>query len=44
MPFDATGLVRLTDALLDAGLDDDQIAKVMGGNAIRLFEETLPLA
>lgn len=44
VPFDATGLVRLTDALLDAGLDDAQIAKVMGGNAIRLFEETLPLA
>ena len=35
VPFDATGLVQLTDALLDAGLDDDAIGKVMGGNARR---------
>ncbi len=41
-PFDATGLVQLTDALLDAGLDDDAIAKVMGGNARRLLAEMLP--
>ena len=44
VPFDATGLVQLTDALIDAGLDDDQIAKVMGSNAIRLLAETLPAA
>jgi membrane dipeptidase len=44
VPFDSTGLVQVTDALLDAGLDDDQIAKVMGGNAIRVFAETLPAA
>ena len=31
-PFDATGLVLLTDALLEAGLDDATIGKVMGGN------------
>jgi microsomal dipeptidase-like Zn-dependent dipeptidase len=42
VPFDASGMVRLTDALLEAGLDDDQIAKVMGGNAFRLLAETLP--
>ena len=35
VPFDATGLVQLTDALLEAGFDDDDIAKVMGGNARR---------
>lgn len=41
-PFDAAGLVQLTDGLLAAGLDDDGIAKVMGGNVVRLLAETLP--
>jgi microsomal dipeptidase-like Zn-dependent dipeptidase len=41
-PFDATGLVQLTDELLAAGFDDDDIAKVMGGNARRLLADTLP--
>lgn len=42
VPFDATGLVLLTDALLAFGHDDDTIAKVMGGNVRRLLRETLP--
>ena len=42
VPFDSTGLVVLTDALLAAGLDDDAIGKVMGGNVHRLLAETLP--
>jgi membrane dipeptidase len=42
VPFDASGLAQLTDALLDAGLDEDVIAKVMGGNALRLLAEVLP--
>ena len=37
-------MVQLTDALLDAGLDEDEIAKVMGGNAIRVLRECLPAA
>ncbi len=41
-PFDATGMVRITDALLDAGFGDDDIAKVMGGNAFRVLAEGLP--
>ncbi len=41
-PFDASGLVALTDALITAGLDDDAIAKVMGGNALRVLLATLP--
>lgn len=41
-PFDATGMVQITDALLDAGLTEDEVARVMGGNAIRLLMETLP--
>ncbi len=44
VPFDATGLVQVTDALLDAGLADDAIAKVMGGNAFRVLAEQLPPA
>ena len=41
-PFDASGLVRLTDALLDTGLAEDDIAKVMGGNVSRLLADGLP--
>jgi microsomal dipeptidase-like Zn-dependent dipeptidase len=42
VPFDATGLPQVTQALIDQGLDDDQIAHVMGGNVFRLLRETLP--
>ena len=42
VPFDATGLVQLTDALMDAGFEDDAIAKVMGGNVRRVLAESLP--
>ena len=42
VPIDATGLVRITDALLDAGLDEVAVATVMGGNARRLLGEVLP--
>lgn len=41
-PFDATGLVQVTAALLDAGFKDGEIARVMGGNAVRVLLETLP--
>ncbi len=44
LPFDATGLVQVTDALLEAGFDDDEVGKVMGGNVFRLLSETLPEA
>lgn len=42
IPFDATGLPQLTEALMAAGLDRDAIAAVMGGNVLRLLAETLP--
>ena len=42
VPFDAAGLALLTDALLAAGFSDDEVAKVMGGNATRLLLAALP--
>jgi microsomal dipeptidase-like Zn-dependent dipeptidase len=41
-PFDAAGLARVTDALLRAGLSEEVVAKVMGGNVRRVLEEGLP--
>jgi len=42
VPIDATGLVQITDALLGRGLDEEAVGKVMGRNAIRVFEDVLP--
>ena len=41
-PFDASGMGLVVQSLQDAGLSDATIAKVMGGNAIRLFRALLP--
>lgn len=41
-PFDAAHLSALTQALMDAGLSEAQIAKVMGGNMMRYLAESLP--
>ena len=38
----AAVMSALTQALIDAGLTDDQIRAVMGGNAVRFFLENLP--
>jgi microsomal dipeptidase-like Zn-dependent dipeptidase len=35
--FDTAGLVNLTQALIDRGFTDEEIAKVMGGNVLRLL-------
>jgi microsomal dipeptidase-like Zn-dependent dipeptidase len=42
VPIDATGMVQITDALLDTGLDEPAVAKVMGGNALRVLQDVLP--
>jgi membrane dipeptidase len=42
VPIDATGLVQVTDALLEAGIDDDDVARIMGGNAFRVLADNLP--
>lgn len=40
--FDTSELPALTQALMDEGLSDDQIAKVMGGNMVRVLRARLP--
>lgn len=40
--FDTSELPALTSALLDAGLNQTQIAKVMGENMLRVLRERLP--
>ena len=35
-------MVQITDALIAAGLRAEDIAKVMGGNQIRLLMQNLP--
>ncbi len=41
-PFDTTGVVQITDALIAEGFSEAEIEKLMGGNVIRLLLETLP--
>lgn len=41
-PFDTTGLVQITDALIAEGFNDEEIKLIMGGNAIRVLLESLP--
>ncbi|HYD37088.1 MAG TPA: dipeptidase [Allosphingosinicella sp.] len=36
--FDTAGLAHLTQALIDRGFSDEEIAKVMGGNLLRLLQ------
>ncbi len=42
VPFDASEIAALTDALLNAGASEAEIRAVMGENAIRFFAEHLP--
>jgi membrane dipeptidase len=41
-PFDATGMVLITDALLQAGFNEAEIRKIMGENVIRTLQFFLP--
>ncbi len=41
-PFDTSGEALITEALLNEGFSDDEIAKIMGGNVLRLLSENLP--
>jgi len=41
---DASGLAMLTEALLHGGFTESEIAAIMGGNAVRVFQHLLPKA
>ena len=41
-PFATDGLVEITQALLEQHFSHDDIAKIMGGNVLRLLGESLP--
>jgi membrane dipeptidase len=41
-PFDTSGLVEVTDALLKQGFSDAEIRLIMGGNILRVVWATLP--
>lgn len=40
--FDASDIAAVTDAMIAAGYSEADIAKVLGGNVLRLFKQTLP--
>ena len=40
--FDTTGLVLLTQGLLEAGFSEADVAGIMGGNVLRLLQTQLP--
>lgn len=42
VPFDTSGNILITEALLNEGLSEEDIAKVMGENILRLLSENLP--
>jgi membrane dipeptidase len=41
-PFDATGLVEITDAMLEAGYSEQEIHAIMGENVMNFLKANLP--
>jgi len=41
-PFDTTGLVEITDAMLDAGYSEQEIRLIMGENVVSFLKANLP--
>jgi membrane dipeptidase len=41
-PFDTTGLVEITDAMLQAGYSEQEIRMIMGENALKFLAANLP--
>ncbi|MDW3194467.1 MAG: dipeptidase [Cytophagales bacterium] len=42
VPFDASQIILLTEALMTVGFSDEEITQIMGGNQIRFLMENLP--
>ena len=42
VPFDTTGIVQITDALLTEGFSVEEIKKIMGENSLRVLKQCLP--
>lgn len=40
-PYDVTGIIEITDLLLKRGFSKEDVAKIMGGNALRFMEKFL---
>jgi len=40
--FDTTGWPLLTEALMEDGFDDEEIAAILGGNVVRVLRQALP--
>ena len=40
-PFDVSGMALLTEALLSDGFSEEEIARIMGGNVVRVLERVL---
>jgi membrane dipeptidase len=41
-PFDTTGLVEITDAMLESGYSEQEIHMIMGENVVRFLQANLP--
>ena len=41
-PIDISGMPLITQALLDQGFNAEEIAKIMGGNFLRVMRAVLP--
>ena len=41
-PFDTTGLVEITDSMLEAGYSEPEIRMIMGENVVRFLKTNLP--
>ena len=41
-PFDTTGLVEITDAMLEAGYSEQEIRSIMGENVLKFLQDNLP--
>lgn len=42
VPFDTSGEALITEALLNENFNEEEIAKIMGGNMLKLLSENLP--